>query len=387
MTMDVRFVAIWTALSVAARALLFALGSMAWIRQSHSIMLLSAAAIAAAPIAQALALRTTGVRWGLEWAVAGIASGVFVRAGFDILSMIGVTPGGATVLLYMLAIAATVAFLQLIVLRRHGARAAPWLAAAAAVWAIERAAQWLISGDAVPGPSTSPMSRPLALSLTAATALVQGLVLARFVLRPPAGPRRAAGSGWVLVEWTAAGAVAVLLVIGSAGLIETALRDRPRIGLTLGRPLFAVVAGLVIGGLQWLLLRRHLALPRAWMVASGSAHGAPALASALAAWTPASRVPEAALFTSFAWVMLLSEWWGLAAIGAWLGFWQWLVLRRHARRAFIWIPATAAAWSLFRLTDLPIYVSSVMLGVAAGAIMAAAVVALRAPQADPQPYV
>jgi hypothetical protein len=304
------------------------------------------------------------MRWGLDWAVAGIAGALFARIALDILRKSGA--GGMTPLVYSVLTLTAIALLQFIVLRRHGARATIWLAAAAAVWTIERAGQWLITGGLTPGPAAPPLSRTMALSLTAGTALLEGLVLAWIVLRrvpaPEALAQRGARPGWRWVEWTAGGALALVTVMGAAGLVENVFRESERATATAARPLLAVVAGLNIGGLQWLLLRRQLARPAAWLVASMAALAVPALA-----------LPMMGMFGGSVWLWMMSVPGGLAALGAWFGFCQWLVLRRHVTGALLWIPATAAAWACHYFTLPPTALSPETVGAAAGAVLAAAI--------------
>ena len=62
-----------------------------------------------------------------------------------------------------------------------------------------------------------------------------------------------------------------------------------------------------------------------------------------------------------------------AIIGAWFGLAQWLVLRRHVRAAFLWVPATALAWSAWHLQYSSFRVSLITIGLLGGAICGAAI--------------
>ena len=107
--------------------------------------------------------------------------------------------------------------------------------------------------------------------------------------------------------------------------------------------------GAAVGTAQWLVLRRpfpHMRW-RAWALATA--------VGAFAAWTlgmlPSTLInagsgaegsapaePGALVVYGLAALM------GLVA-GTILGAPQWLVLRRHVRRAFLWVPANALAWA------------------------------------------
>jgi hypothetical protein len=109
-----------------------------------------------------------------------------------------------------------------------------------------------------------------------------------------------------------------------------------------------IIEGTVVGTAQWLVLRRPLPAMRwrAWVMATAL--------GAFVAWTlgmlpstlmsagsesggSTSSEPRAAMVYGLAALM------GLVA-GTILGTPQWLVLRRHVRRAAIWIAANALAW-------------------------------------------
>jgi hypothetical protein len=89
--------------------------------------------------------------------------------------------------------------------------------------------------------------------------------------------------------------------------------------------------GAVLGGVQWLVLRRRLSLPRSWIVATslGMAGG---LALTLALFG-----------TSTAGSLLLLR--GVST-GLLIGLAQWVVLSRSVPRAWVWVPTVAAGWGL-----------------------------------------
>ena len=370
-TPGVRFVAIWTALSAAAPALGLAFSSMPWFRQGVAYMLLAAFAMAATPILQAIALRSAGFGWGCEWAVAGIAGAVAGRAVMDVLRITGVDFGAMSTLVYSMSGVTAVIVLQFLVLRRHGARAAAWIAAAVAGWAIERGAQWLVTGGLMAWQTAT-------LSATAATALLEGLVLAWVVLPPvlaaSTSARRSVGPGWHWLEWAASGAIAALTVMGTVGLLDAASRGSSRTGFTISLLLLSALAGLVIGGIQWLLLRGRVALRVTWMIVSVAALTVPFL---LIRGAASVDDQELAMFVWASSLLLLSTPGGLAVVGAWFGFCQWLVLRRHAERAFLWIPASAIALLFCHLMTYRFRFSYAIGGAVAGAILACAALALR----------
>jgi hypothetical protein len=88
------------------------------------------------------------------------------------------------------------------------------------------------------------------------------------------------------------------------------------------------VIGALIGGVQWLVLRRWLSGAGWWVVAS-------TLGMALGG--------GAGLAASFAAGADVIQPWALAILGAPLGIAQWLVLRRHADRTGWWIPLNVLA--------------------------------------------
>jgi hypothetical protein len=142
------------------------------------------------------------------------------------------------------------------------------------------------------------------------------------------------------------------------------------------------VEGAVLGGAQALVLRRRLPAlrRRAWVLLTVAgalvAYGAGLLPSMLEPiWTQWSAPAQAGLLMGSVAVILLS-----------IGTAQWIELRRHVTRAAWWIAGTAGAWlvalALFLAIATPLWQEgqdaaiAVLIGVAAGAVMAAAMAAV-----------
>ena len=158
------------------------------------------------------------------------------------------------------------------------------------------------------------------------------------------------------IRWVLANSLAETVGLGSAfglGAILFPYLSAPGIFIALATVAVAVLAGTIIEGTvvgtaQWLVLRRPLPAMRwrAWVLATAL--------GAFVAWAlgmlpgtlisagsgtggPAPPEPSETMVYGLAALM------GLAA-GTILGTPQWFVLRRHVRRAAIWIPANALAW-------------------------------------------
>ena len=163
------------------------------------------------------------------------------------------------------------------------------------------------------------------------------------------------GASGLWVRWVIANSLAETVGLGSAfgiGIVLFPYLQAPGLQTALASAVAAILAGTliegtVVGTAQWLVLRRPL--PgirwRAWALATG--------VGAFVAWTSgmlpgtllgadtegaAPAEPSAAVVYGLAAAM------GLVA-GSILGTPQWLVLRRHLRRAALWIPANALAWA------------------------------------------
>jgi hypothetical protein len=114
----------------------------------------------------------------------------------------------------------------------------------------------------------------------------------------------------------------------------------------------AVVEGLTVGTAQWAVLRAHLTGLR-WPVWAGmTALGAGvawalglvpmAILNAQASAPYATDAPPAEMSATLTYLLAAGMGFGL---GVFLGTAQWLVLKRHVRRAAWWIPANCLAWA------------------------------------------
>jgi hypothetical protein len=182
------------------------------------------------------------------------------------------------------------------------------------------------------------------------------------------------------LRWIAANSLAELLGLGATFALDILFftqlpepkRLLPAVGLILLTTATGAVEGTVVGLLQWSVLRAPF--PRVtrheWLLAT--------LAGALVAWflgsLPSTLIglggdsSGAAAQEPETWLMMLLA----AGMGLFLGLIlalpQWIVLRRHARRAWVWLPANAAAWALGML----IIFAAVDLAYQAGTIPGAA---------------
>jgi hypothetical protein len=92
--------------------------------------------------------------------------------------------------------------------------------------------------------------------------------------------------------------------------------------------LSVAVGGVLVGVLQWLVLRRYLAQAGRWVLAS---LGATAV-FALVVFSLGAFSPDAGLVG------------GAVLYGTVVGVLQWLVLRRQATRAGWWVPTSTVGW-------------------------------------------
>jgi hypothetical protein len=128
--------------------------------------------------------------------------------------------------------------------------------------------------------------------------------------------------GWL------AGSLAVLAVLAwTTGLADTIVRSGA------GSAILGAIMGLAIGVGEWLVLRREVAGATRWIVVS--------LATWAVAWAIGHAMADA----------LLEDYWllglvpGGVLLAASVGVGQWLVLRRWARSASWWLPASLVGWS------------------------------------------
>jgi hypothetical protein len=158
-------------------------------------------------------------------------------------------------------------------------------------------------------------------------------------------------------RWVLANALGELVGLGAAAIVGVILARmiESAVGAFAGLAMAAVLIplgtfeGVVVGLAQWRVLRRPFAnMPwRAWTLASA--------AGAFIAWT-LGMLPSTLIDAGVAGAGVQAEMSDLmmyslaaamgAVLGPILGVPQWLVLRRHVRRAVWWIPANAAAWAL-----------------------------------------
>jgi hypothetical protein len=158
-------------------------------------------------------------------------------------------------------------------------------------------------------------------------------------------------------DWVVANALGELVGLGAAavigallaGIFDATLGAVAGVTLAVTLILLGTFEGVVVGLAQWRVLRRPFPelRRRSWIAASA--------AGALAAWTlgmiPSTLADFGAAAGGAPPEIDDTLMYGLAAamgaaLGPILGVPQWLVLRRHARRALWWIPANAAAWAL-----------------------------------------
>jgi hypothetical protein len=179
---------------------------------------------------------------------------------------------------------------------------------------------------------------------------------------------------WSLwLRWIGANALAELLGLGATFAVGAFLFTRlgepqglAAIGMLLLMTASGVLEGAIVGLLQCSVLRRPFPqiARRAWLAAT--------LAGALVAWflgsLPATLIDMGADQTQApaqepeTWLMLtMAAAMGLV-LGLILGLPQWRVLRRAARRAWVWLPANSAAWAL----GMPIIFAAVDLAYRAG---------------------
>ena len=176
------------------------------------------------------------------------------------------------------------------------------------------------------------------------------------------------------LRWIAANSLAELLGLGVTFALDillfTRLPEPTRLVPALG--LILLTTATVVGLLQWSVLRAPFpqVTRRAWLLAT--------LAGALVAWflgsLPSTLIglggdPSGATAQEpETWLMmLLAAGMGLV-LGLILALPQWRVLRRHAGRAWAWLPANAVAWAL----GMPVIFAAVDLAYRSGTVAGAA---------------
>lgn len=130
--------------------------------------------------------------------------------------------------------------------------------------------------------------------------------------------------GWrIWLQWATANAVA-----GAAALAVTGAMIRSgSLDAAVVVAVFGVVIGVALGITQWLVLRHQF--PHAYLWALASVVGGAALAVLGFTWGEAVGGPL-----------------GGSVIGAALGIMQWLVLRRQASRAYLYLAASIVGFAL-----------------------------------------
>jgi hypothetical protein len=162
-------------------------------------------------------------------------------------------------------------------------------------------------------------------------ALSPGAHLTSFVVISMMQAKHAPPTAWLVAfKWTLATLAGWAIGLAGGALVTLAAARLP--GVNEDR-LFAYAmlasAGLAIGALQWRVMARHLPRPAHWLAATliGCLVSLAVFAAANLAQLAARPWADAAL---------------LGLIGAAIGGCQWLVLRRHYRRAGMWVLASAA---------------------------------------------
>jgi hypothetical protein len=177
--------------------------------------------------------------------------------------------------------------------------------------------------------------------------------------RREASPVSRESPAWFVIEWTTAIALAVMLFPICVRLIAAATGARSGGAEPWQFVVLPALAGLIVGTSQWWVLRGRVAVGVSWVVASTLAMAIP---------TALSVLPQVVSFTGYLWfyVLLVPGW--FAAVGAWMGAVQWLLLRRHVRGALLWVPASAIGWCAWYLRHLSYGVDWLPMGVAAGLV-------------------
>lgn len=158
--------------------------------------------------------------------------------------------------------------------------------------------------------------------------------------------------------WVVANLVAESLGLGATLLVGVLLFGglEPRIGIVpvalLGIALGALCEGSIVGGLQWLVIRRPIPEMRWREWATATAVGAgiswalgmiPSTVMLFAPQQPPVGDDHNVALAEWA-ILLLAAAMG-AVLGAVLGGAQWVTLRRYVPRASWWVAANAIAWA------------------------------------------
>jgi hypothetical protein len=161
----------------------------------------------------------------------------------------------------------------------------------------------------------------------------------RYALTTALQPATAGRALWV--RWTIASVISYFVSHMVDSAVVYPVVDAVDVGITID--LHLVLAGLGLGLLQWLILRRYIAQAHRWMWVT---IGAAVVGSV--GYT-VIQLSVQAIFSTFTfegiigrWIMVSTFVWWAAVVGL-TGMLQWLVLRRQVPRAGWWIIATVAA--------------------------------------------
>lgn len=142
--------------------------------------------------------------------------------------------------------------------------------------------------------------------------------------------RLAVWCAWVVattIGWLAGSAAVLAVLAWTTGVADTIVRNGA------GSAILGAIMGLAIGVGEWIVLRRALRAGKVWIAVT--------VATWAVAWAIGQAITDG----------LLDDYWllGLVPGGVLLavivGVGQWLVLRRYARRASWWLPASLVGWS------------------------------------------
>jgi len=153
--------------------------------------------------------------------------------------------------------------------------------------------------------------------------------------------------GWVAlsaisipIAWSITWAIVSRIVQVVGGTIQVAGQSHITEDFIGGYVLLPML-GLIIGVLQYLLLRRYLPRMVWWIPATVLGWALPFLLGlAFVGWLPALAIDPV-------WSGVL----GFALIGASIGVCQWLVLRRRIHRATLWVLASILGWGMSGLVS------------------------------------
>lgn len=145
-----------------------------------------------------------------------------------------------------------------------------------------------------------------------------------------------------LITWTSTKPWLIGVLLSSAGMFLGYQLGSETARLFGGEPLIwariskGLVWGAVIGGLQWPIIRAVGVLRVRFLVAS---------AVGFAAGYPLGQTIQANIV--FHWSLHMTGYWSaLAAFGLFLGVAQWWIIRRHMKRASLWILFSVIGWVL-----------------------------------------